>query len=131
MNKLAWYFKQLFPLTYRSRYVENGVTHFAVWQMWFGKCYNRDDIVVEPVDELMAQLAAREQDFRTQNTLLETIAELKQRIEKLEREKDVQYEHIKAWINISNEWRIICGNQLQQIQQQYIPKIHELETAEE
>lgn len=42
-----WYLKQLLPLTYRSSYVEGGKKHFSVWQMWFGKCYNIDDMIVD------------------------------------------------------------------------------------
>lgn len=44
---MTWYLKQLLPLTYRSRYIENGERHFCVWQMWFGYCFNIDDVVIK------------------------------------------------------------------------------------
>lgn len=34
--------KQLLPLTYRTKYKENGKTYFTVWNMFFGKCYNQE-----------------------------------------------------------------------------------------
>lgn len=43
---MMWYLKQLFPLTYRTTYVQNGEKHFTVWKMWLGRCYNIDDYVV-------------------------------------------------------------------------------------
>ena len=46
MNKLAWYIKQLFPLTYRTQYKEDGKQHFVVWQMWFGRSYSIDDHII-------------------------------------------------------------------------------------
>jgi hypothetical protein len=46
MGKITWYVKQLFPLTYRSRFTENGRSHFCVWRMWLGHCFNIDDIIV-------------------------------------------------------------------------------------
>lgn len=39
---MIWYLKQLLPLTYRSKYSQNGKTYFAVWNMWFGRCFNED-----------------------------------------------------------------------------------------
>ena len=45
MGKLIWCLKQLLPLTYRTTYVQNGKSHFTVWNMWFGKCFNVDDYV--------------------------------------------------------------------------------------
>jgi hypothetical protein len=47
MNKLIWYLRQLLPLHYRTRYTENGQRHFAVWQMWFGRCFSVDDVLVK------------------------------------------------------------------------------------
>ena len=42
-HSLVWYVKQLFPLTYRSKYKDtNGKRYFAVWKMWFGKVYKHD-----------------------------------------------------------------------------------------
>ena len=39
--KISWYIKQLFPLTYWTRYRDDeGAKHFVIWQMWFGHCFN-------------------------------------------------------------------------------------------
>lgn len=38
-DKLIWYAKQLFPLTYISKYKENGQKKLSIWKMWFGYCY--------------------------------------------------------------------------------------------
>jgi hypothetical protein len=46
MNKLKWYLKQLLPLTYRTRWMENGKRYFSVWNMWFGKSFNIDKIEI-------------------------------------------------------------------------------------
>jgi len=43
---MIWYLKQLLPLTYRTKYGENEETHFVVWKMWFGRCFDIDDYVV-------------------------------------------------------------------------------------
>lgn len=44
---MFWYLKQLLPLTYRSKYQDSeGNKHFTVWRMWFGKCFNIDDVVI-------------------------------------------------------------------------------------
>ncbi len=44
MNKLIYFIKQLFPLTYHSKYrVQNGDTEykeFTIWTQWFGKPFN-------------------------------------------------------------------------------------------
>lgn len=40
MNKIIWFLKQLFPLTYRSHYIEKNKKMFCVWRMWFGKSFN-------------------------------------------------------------------------------------------
>lgn len=42
----VWYLRQLFPLTYRTTYGENGQRHFCVWRMWLGRCYDIDDVVI-------------------------------------------------------------------------------------
>ncbi len=44
---MLWYLKQFLPLTYRSRYTENGKQHFCVWRMWAGRCFTIDDVIVE------------------------------------------------------------------------------------
>lgn len=42
-HSLAWYVKQLLPLTYRSNYRdEKGNQYFEVWKMWFGKVYDAE-----------------------------------------------------------------------------------------
>lgn len=46
MGKILWGLKQLFPLTYRSRYTADGRRRFAVWKMWFGRCYRIEDHAV-------------------------------------------------------------------------------------
>ena len=40
MNKVKWLFKQLLPLSYWTKYEEDGKKYFTIWNMWFGKCYN-------------------------------------------------------------------------------------------
>lgn len=43
----VWRLKQLLPLTYRSRYRDaRDRCHFAVWRMWFGRCFGVDDVVI-------------------------------------------------------------------------------------
>lgn len=46
MQRVIWYFRQLFPLTYRSHYSEDSRKHFAVWRMWFGRVFDHEDYVV-------------------------------------------------------------------------------------
>jgi hypothetical protein len=46
MAKLKWMIKQLLPLTYRTRYEENGKKYYSVWNMWFGRSYNIDEIEI-------------------------------------------------------------------------------------
>lgn len=44
---MKWYLRQLFPLTYRSRYTDgDGRKHLAVWRMWFGQVFGHDDVVI-------------------------------------------------------------------------------------
>jgi len=38
--KILWYLKQLFPLTYKSKYKIKEEQFYSVWKMWLGKCYN-------------------------------------------------------------------------------------------
>lgn len=47
MNKVKWYFKQLVPLTYRTEYRDEEGKHYTVWNMWMGRCYNIDDVIVK------------------------------------------------------------------------------------
>jgi hypothetical protein len=47
MRKVKWALRQLVPLTYRSRYqTGDGVNHFSVWRMWFGKVFSHDDVII-------------------------------------------------------------------------------------
>lgn len=44
---MTWYLKQLFPFMYRTRYRdEDGRRHFCVWQMWMGRCFRIEDVVI-------------------------------------------------------------------------------------
>ncbi len=45
-NRITWYMRQLLPLTYRTTYIEGGVKHYTVWRMWFGRCFDIDDVTV-------------------------------------------------------------------------------------
>ena len=39
--------KQLFPLTYRTRYWDSEHRHhLRVWRQWFGRCFQVDDVVI-------------------------------------------------------------------------------------
>lgn len=65
LSKLYWHFLQLFPLTYRTFYLdERGLLHFAVWKMWFGHCYRATDVYVDcllmAVDDSLKVLRALE-----------------------------------------------------------------------
>ncbi len=44
---VLWWLRQLFPMTYRARYIDLAGYHFTVWKMWFGRCYKIDDVLVE------------------------------------------------------------------------------------
>lgn len=46
-NAVIWRLKQLLPFTYRTHYKDSdGKRHFAVWNMWFGRCFNAEDVVI-------------------------------------------------------------------------------------
>jgi len=48
MSRVRWCFWQLFPCTYRTFYADEfGCIHFAVWKMWFGRCYRVHDVIVD------------------------------------------------------------------------------------
>ena len=36
---MKWYLKQLLPLTYVSRFAQDGKCRLCVWRMWMGRCY--------------------------------------------------------------------------------------------
>lgn len=46
LDRFIWYLKQLLPLTYRKTYGEGGRKHFTVWRMWFGRCFDVEDVLV-------------------------------------------------------------------------------------
>jgi hypothetical protein len=47
IERVKWYLKQIFPLTYRTNYRdEDHAPHYCVWNMWFGYSYNIDDVVI-------------------------------------------------------------------------------------
>lgn len=49
LGALVWWLCQLLPLVYRVYYCdERGRIHFAVWRMWFGRCFAVTDVVVDP-----------------------------------------------------------------------------------
>ena len=39
-GKPMWYLKQLLPLTYVSRFMQDGKRRLCVWRMWLGRCFN-------------------------------------------------------------------------------------------
>ncbi len=45
-QRIGWYARQLFPLTYRSAYRTQNETRFCVWKMWLGRCFKIDDMQV-------------------------------------------------------------------------------------
>ena len=42
----AWAFRQLLPLTYRSRYRDASGEWFVVWRMWLGRCFAVESVRV-------------------------------------------------------------------------------------
>lgn len=46
---MVGFLRQLLPLTYRSKYIEDGKNMFCVWRMWFGQSFDIEkyEIVVE------------------------------------------------------------------------------------
>jgi hypothetical protein len=79
MRYIAYYLKQLLPLTYRTRYFDgNGRLHFAVWRQWFGRCFQTDDVVVQ-YDAEMARRCLMAVERGDYQTLGQVIAELKAR----------------------------------------------------
>jgi hypothetical protein len=47
MEKIKWYFKQMFPLTYWTTYGENGKRKITIWKMWLGQCYNINTFLIK------------------------------------------------------------------------------------
>jgi len=49
LARIVWWLRQLLPLIYRTYYADElGNVPFAVWRMWFGRCFAIDDVVVDP-----------------------------------------------------------------------------------
>lgn len=47
-NQIPWYLKQLLPLRYHTTYKDAyGKTHYTKWMMWFGRCFNIHDHVID------------------------------------------------------------------------------------
>jgi len=46
-SNLLWSVKQLLPLTYRSRYTQDGKEMFCVFNMWFGKVFNSETVEIK------------------------------------------------------------------------------------
>ena len=40
MNKIKYLLKQLIPMAYWGKYIEDGRKRFVIWNMWFGISYN-------------------------------------------------------------------------------------------
>ena len=40
MNKIKYLLKQLIPMAYWGKYIEDGRKKFVIWNMWFGISYN-------------------------------------------------------------------------------------------
>lgn len=87
--KKARRFSRLWKISAKAwKHAESAKSGFA--EMWHGRAIELQSAVIgrdKTIEDLRAQLAAREQDFRTQNTLLAKIAELKRRNEELEKSK--------------------------------------------
>ena len=82
MNKLSWYVRQLFPLTYRTFYLDaQGLLHFAVWKMWFGRCYRVTDVFVD------CYLTALDDTIKTLRALY---AEADKMVQTVERQADAE-----------------------------------------
>jgi len=47
INKVFWFCKKLFPLTYRAVYTAFDGRHFCVWKMWLNKIYKVDDVLIQ------------------------------------------------------------------------------------
>lgn len=39
MKKIKWCLKQLFPLTYQSKFRSGNIKYFVVFKMWLGRAY--------------------------------------------------------------------------------------------
>ena len=39
-NRLVWYMRQLFPIRYKTYFIQNNIHYYTEWRMWFGKYFN-------------------------------------------------------------------------------------------
>lgn len=46
LGRIEWYFRQLFPLWYHTKYKENGKMYVTWWKMWWGHCYKQETFEV-------------------------------------------------------------------------------------
>ena len=46
VRKIKWFLKQLFPLTYKSKYEIGGKPVISVWKMHFGKVYQHERYLI-------------------------------------------------------------------------------------
>ena len=51
MNKIKYLLKQLIPMAYWGKYIEDGRKQFVIWNMWFGISYNVTTIDLGVDDE--------------------------------------------------------------------------------
>lgn len=50
LGRIWWSLKQCLPLTYRCRYWDRqGHRHYVVWNMWLGRVYAIDDVLIERI----------------------------------------------------------------------------------
>lgn len=40
VERLKWYLKQIFPLTYVATFTEGNQRRLCVWRMWMGRSFN-------------------------------------------------------------------------------------------
>ena len=59
LDRWIWYLKQLLPITYRTTYGEGGRKHFTVWRMWFGRCFDVEDVLVADPERGLDGLLAK------------------------------------------------------------------------
>ena len=45
-ERIKWYFKQLLPLTYKTKYRSDGQAYFDIWQMWLGIVFNHTSVPI-------------------------------------------------------------------------------------
>jgi hypothetical protein len=70
MNRILWYIKQLFPLTYRTTTEEDGEKYFHVWKMWFGHVYKHDIVRDSGCKRKDVEWLVYESQFVSENPLM-------------------------------------------------------------